>query len=310
MKKMVMLMSLVLLLGFVSVAMATSVWLEKEAWVFADPTVSGNKLQYVRFSWTYADPNDMWANNQVQFCPDPLREGCDPNVPFAAEIPKTEVYKGNIFQYDIPGEVIEAGQSALNLANDSDWFNALWLGLPDCQKLHLGPHLIYYRSMPDPSISKSGGWHILYVGPGAPFIPQAGDPRIYNCAEPAKSAAAPIAPQKRIISTPDVGAGDNKVSVKGDNNDVTPQKVQQKQKQKVSIKGNSNTVNQKQTQIGINAKTTGENSPITIHINGVPVAEDETCIKCHTDAVKKTTADKNGNVVTEQKIQQTKELKK
>lgn len=289
-----------MLLMVASVAFAKSVYLAGEAWVDAD--LVGNAVQ---FTWKFADHGDMWANNQVQFCPDPLREGCDPNVPFAAANAG-----GNVYQYSIPMEVIAGGQSALNLANDSNWFDALWLGLPDCQRLHLGPHLIYYRSIVDPSIPKSGGMHILYVGPGAPFIPQPGDPRIYNCGKPVKSVAVPSAPQKRIISALDVGAGDNKVSVKGDSNDVTPQKVQQKQKQKISIKGDNNTVKQKQTQIGINAKTTGNGSPITIHINGVPVVEDETCIKCHTDVVKKTTADKNGNVVTEQKIQQKKESKK
>jgi hypothetical protein len=118
----------------------------------------------------------MWANNQVQFCPDPLRPNCDPNVPFAAK----EVNE-NVYEYDVPKELISYGQSALNLANDDDWLDALWLGLPDCQRLHLGKDLVLYKSMADPNIPKSGGMHILYVGLGAPFVPAADDPNLYSC---------------------------------------------------------------------------------------------------------------------------------
>lgn len=288
MKKKVMIMMLAVMLLAVSAAFANPViYLAGDAWVEVNPVKDA-----VQFIWKFSDSGDMWPDNQVMYCPDPLRGGCDQNVPFAP------VVSGKNYQFNVPMMVIAGGQSGFSLAKDGNWSDNLWLGLPDCRKLHLGKNLIYYNSTFDPGIPNSGGMHILYIGPGAPFVPKADDPRRYNCeAEPVKSVTVSTAPQKRIISTPDVGAGDNKVSVKGDNNDITPQKVQQKQKQKISIKGDNNTVKQRQTQIGINAKTTGASSPITIHINGLPTVEDETCIKCHTNVVKKTTVDKNGKEV-------------
>lgn len=179
--KKVLIITMAMVIIAASAAFAKPVYLAGEAWVDADPASNA-----VQFTWKFADHGDMWANNQVQFCPDPLREGCDPNVPFAAANAG-----GNVYQYSIPMEVIAGGQSALNLANDSNWLDALWLGLPDCSKLHLGKNLIYYRSILDPGIPKSGGMHILYIGPGAPFVPQAGDPRIYQCKVSPTTAITP-----------------------------------------------------------------------------------------------------------------------
>lgn len=302
MKKKVMIMMLAVMLLAVSAAFANPViYLAGDAWVEVNPVKDA-----VQFIWKFSDSGDMWPDNQVMYCPDPLRGGCDQNIPFAP------VVSGKNYQFNVPMMVIAGGQSGFSLAKDGNWSDNLWLGLPDCSKLHLGRNLIYYNSTPDSNIPNSGGMHILYVGPGAPFVPKADDPRIYNCAaEPVKSVTMSTAPQKRSACAPNAGACDDNVSVKGNDNDVTSQKVKNQGKiGKTVIKGNNNTVKKNLTNIGIAAKTTGNNSPITVHINGVPLVADETCIKCHTNVVKKTTTDKNGNIVTEQKIEQKKEVKK
>lgn len=170
-------------------ALAKTVYLAGESWV--EVGTSGDVIQ---FYWKFTDSGDMKLNNQVQFCPDPLRENCDPNVPFAAN--KTD---GNTHRFDIPKEVIAGGQSAFNLANDDDWFDALWLGLPDCQQVHLGKDLVFYRSVADPNIPKSGGMHILYVGPGAPFVPNPADPNLYTCGAKPATAVAKKGPCKVTI---------------------------------------------------------------------------------------------------------------
>ena len=181
-----MLLSMLVLVMFSPAAFAKPVYLSGDAWVEANP---GNGV--VQFVWKFADSKDMWANNQVMFCADPLRENCDPNIPFAGK----EV-DGNQLKYDIPQEVIAGGQSAFNLANDADWLDALWLGLPDCQHVHPGKNVVFYRSVADPNIPKSGGMHILYVGPGAPFVPQANDPRLYTCG----TYAVPVG-QNKVATT-------------------------------------------------------------------------------------------------------------
>lgn len=189
MKKKSLFLLIVLSLLFTATSIAKPVHLTGEAWVDADPIISNRVLQSVKVTWRFAEIRDMWADNYIAYCADPLREGCDENAPFSVE--KKE---GNIFTYDIPGEVILRNQSAFNLAHDTDWFNASWLFLPDCKRLHLGRNLIYYKSNPDPTIAKSGGMHLLYVGPGAPFIPQQGDPNLYVCDAVAKVVSTPIAP--------------------------------------------------------------------------------------------------------------------
>jgi len=181
--KKALILCLILLLGFASVAMAAPVWLAGKGTVDAEPI--GNA---VRYTFTHADAKDTWHAEQVAFCPDPLREGCDGNIPF--HFIKKD---GNTMTWDIPMEVVKGGQSATNWANDEQWLNALWLGLPDCQNLTVGKNLIYYKSIVDPGIPKSGGMHLLYVGPGAPFVPQSGDPRIYTCGSTQRSS---------VVSTP------------------------------------------------------------------------------------------------------------
>jgi hypothetical protein len=303
--------TLMIVMGIAMTSFATPVWLVHKARVDAEPATNGS--DYVTFTWTYEDPQDMWQTNQVQFCPDPLRDGCDNNAPFTMV-----KISDKVLQINIPMEVIKAGQSAENLANDSNWLDALWLGLPDCGNLTLGKNLVYYKSVANPDIVKSGGMHILYVGPGAPFIPQAGDSRAYTCGANAPVISAVVeAPEKSApVATSGKGVtnagGDNKVSVKGNNNDVTPQKVQQSQKMKTVIKGNNNTVKKTQTQIGVNAKTTGANSPVYIHINGYPSGNDGTCATCHPNAtshtdVKVGTIDSKGNIITKQNTQQKRE---
>lgn len=157
-----------------TVANAATIRLAHRAGAKAAPmAVNGN--QVVRYNLHFTDPKDMWESDQVQFCPDEKREECDGNIPFP--ITKTSDRTGYI---DIPMEVIMGGQSASNLAGSSDWLNANWLFLPDCN-LDLEGNLIFYRSQPNPNIPKSGGMHLLYVGPGAPFIPKDDDPQIYRC---------------------------------------------------------------------------------------------------------------------------------
>ncbi|HBR71344.1 MAG TPA: hypothetical protein DEA27_00860, partial [Candidatus Moranbacteria bacterium] len=186
-------MAVVFLLAATAGAFAKPVYLAGEAWVDAEKV--GNAL---RVSWKYSDPKDMWQTDQVQFCPDPLRADCEPNIPFKGT--KT----GDKTQhFDIPLEVISGGQSAFNLASDSDWFNALWLGIPS-KNLHIGKNLMYYRSQPDPNIPKSGGMHLLYIGSGAPFVPGVNDKKAYKQTDGAdgiSTAAAPApAPSKKKVA--------------------------------------------------------------------------------------------------------------
>lgn len=159
----------VFLLATAAVAFAKPVYLAGEAWVDAEKV--GDVL---RVNWKYSDPKDMWQTDQIQFCADPLRADCEPNVPFRGTRTSDKTQ-----YFDIPMEVISGGQSAFNLASDGDWFNALWLGIPS-KNLHVGKNLMYYRSQPDPNIPKSGGMHLLYVGSGAPFVPGENDTKAYK----------------------------------------------------------------------------------------------------------------------------------
>ena len=184
MKKTTMLLVVCMLAIFsAGAAFAKTVYLAGEAWIEVDST-----REPIEFIWKFSDQKDMWANNHVAFCPDLLRENCDPNVPFSGEKLSADTYG-----FKIPKEVIAGGQSAFNLANDDDWLDALWLGLPDCQRLHLGKDLVFYKSIADPNIPKSGGMHILYVGPGAPFVPNPNDPRLYTCGSVSAPMATPVA---------------------------------------------------------------------------------------------------------------------
>lgn len=182
MKKKPLFLFVFLSLLFTTTSIAKPVHLTGEIWVDMDPIISsGGQLQSVRVTCKYANTIDMWADNYIAYCADPLREGCDNNIPFSAEKAVDNIYKGNVYIFEIPGEVITGGQSAFNFAHDTDWFDADWMWLPDCKRIHLGPHVIYYKSNPDPNIAKSGGMHLLYIGPGAPFIPTADDSRNYQC---------------------------------------------------------------------------------------------------------------------------------
>ncbi|MFA6160292.1 MAG: hypothetical protein WC678_04390 [Parcubacteria group bacterium] len=182
MKKKSLFLLIILSLFFATTSAAKPVHLTGEIWVDMDPIISsGGQLQSVRVTCKYANTIDMWADNYIAYCADPLREGCDNNIPFSAEKAGGNIYKGNVYIFEIPGEVITGGQSAFNFAHDTNWFDADWMWLPDCKRIHLGPHVIYYKSNPDPNIAKSGGMHLLYVGPGAPFIPTADDSRNYQC---------------------------------------------------------------------------------------------------------------------------------
>jgi hypothetical protein len=167
--------TLLFLLGVTSMSYSKPIWLEKRAKVSAKPETH-NGRQVVTFTWRYGCDKDMIYNYQVHFCPDPLRDGCDDNIPISIE----KCGDGTV-KVHVPMEIISGGQSAFNLANDNSWLNTLWLGLPDCNLELEGDNLIFYKSIADPDIPRSGGMHILYVGPGAPFIPQAGDSRLYTC---------------------------------------------------------------------------------------------------------------------------------
>lgn len=252
------------------------------------------------------DPADVAKVKKLeQYQPDKLKG--KPTIDNKTIGPSSDSGSAKTFQLNMDS-LRNSGQRAFNFKGG----HGTWLHISN-PLVEVSNGLILEMSQPNPeSEGGRGGAHFVFMSDGyTPLYPI--DSGGSACRPQEVLIQIPMditAPQKRIISTPDVGAGDNKVSVKGDNNDITPQKIQQKQKQKVSIKGNNNTVKQKQTQIGINAKTTGANSPVTIHINGLPTVEDETCIKCHTNVVKKTTTDKNGNVVIEQKIEQKKEVKK
>jgi hypothetical protein len=181
-----------LVLCFVAIALSTSAMayterLTSPARVDAD-LVDVNGKKYIRFTFTHTSAADTWHDTLVSFCPDPLREGCDNNIPFS--ITKMECTTTMI--WDIPLEVIAGGQSAVNWACDEDWFNTKWLFLPDCRNLTVGRNLIYYKSLPDPMIPKSGGMHLLYVGPGAPFVPASDDPRWFRCGGYCAPSAPPI----------------------------------------------------------------------------------------------------------------------
>lgn len=194
-----------LVLCFVAIALSTSAMayterLTSPARVDAD-LVDVNGKKYIRFTFTHTSAADTWHDTLVSFCPDPLREGCDNNIPFS--ITKMECTTTMI--WDIPLEVIAGGQSAMNWACDEDWFNTKWLLLADCRNLTVGRNLIYYKSFPDPMIPKSGGMHLLYVGSGAPFVPAPDDPRWFRCGEycaPSMPSAtvAPVAPVSPAVT--------------------------------------------------------------------------------------------------------------
>lgn len=248
-----------------------------------------------------------------QFCPDQFKasEGgiCDvlrnKYQDFRTDNPDMTWFQLNMKSVD------ERGQVAFN-----DHAGRPWLLLPN-PKVVIRKNLALEMSYPNNS--SEGGAHFVYTGHGyVPKYPVSGGGEA--CREPVVSLEVPTVaekpkkavPAKKILAVGPadqvMGGGDSKATVKGDKNDVTPQTVKNQGKiGKTVIRGNNNTVKKKITNIGIAAKTTGDNSSITIHINGLPTVEDETCIKCHTNVVKKTTADKNGNVVTEQKVEQRKE---
>lgn len=187
MKKAVAVLMATIIMGIAGMAMAKPVQLTGPAQADADQVTEGEK-QFVKFTWCFTNNIDAekW-DNHVAYCPDELRPGCDSNVPF-----KMKKVSETSREVLVPMEVIAGGQSAFNLANDKDWFNAEWLFLPDCRRFRPGRNLTYYMSKPDPEIKKSGGMHVLYVGPGAPFIPSADDERLYQCPETAQ-ASAPVA---------------------------------------------------------------------------------------------------------------------
>jgi hypothetical protein len=205
----VMLIALVIMLTASSAIANPVIYLAGDTWVEANPVKDA-----VQFMWRFSDKGDMWPDNQVMYCPDPLRGGCDHNVPFAPVVSEKR------YQFTVPMMVISGGQSGFSLAKDGNWSDNTWLGLPDCSKLHLERNLIYYNSTPDPNIPNSGGMHILYIGPGAPFVPKADDPRIYNCAaEPAKIvSAAPafsVLPIKNLCKVTLVGSTTRTEVLKG-----------------------------------------------------------------------------------------------
>lgn len=179
MKKMIMLAIAALMLASTS-AHAKPVWLAKGAAVNAEPVIVDNQ-EFVRYSVHYQCAEDMWQNDVTNFCADKLREGCDRNLPI-----KFTGTEGLTRTWDVPMEVVRAGQSGMNFTKDENWFDTLWLGLPD-RNLQVGSNLVCARSVMDPSIAKSGGTYLLYVGPGAPYVPSAnelgidGRPVIFTC---------------------------------------------------------------------------------------------------------------------------------
>ncbi len=199
MKKMSCLLLVMFFLALATVAVTKAVYLVGGTQV--DAEYMG---KYVRFTWKFSDTGDMWANNQVMYYPDPIRDqkpGFEDFVPDEGNVPFPAKKTGtDILYYDIPTELIQWGQSALNLADNVDWFNGLWLGLPDCGKLHVGKNLVLYRSVARGDIPHSGGMHLLYVGPGAPFVPKANDPMLYQCGGNVAQATAPPVVTSRYVS--------------------------------------------------------------------------------------------------------------
>lgn len=165
MKKMIMLAIAALMLASTS-AHAKPVWLAKGASVDAQPVIVDNN-EFVRYTVRYQCAEDMWQDDVVNFCADKLREGCDRNLPI--KFARTE---GLTRTWDVPMEVVRNGQSGINFAKDENWFNTLWLGLPD-GNLRVGSNLVCARSIADAGIPHSGGTYLLYVGPGAPYVPSA-----------------------------------------------------------------------------------------------------------------------------------------
>lgn len=193
-----MLMAILLVAFAASAAMATPVWLGNKAGVKAEPIMAsdGVHIQYIRYIFTHVDHKDTWHKEFVAYCADPLRAGCDANIPM-----RYNSKDGGTMIWDVPFEIIAGGQSAVNWAKEETWLNTFWLGLPDCQNLTVGKNLIYYNSNKDEGIPGSGGMHLLYIGPGAPFIPQPGDPNLFTCASyEAKSIST--APAVSVIQTP------------------------------------------------------------------------------------------------------------
>jgi len=147
-----------------TVAIAKPIYLANEGWVEASDPMVVNGKKVVRYTIRYAEAGDMWHPIQVMFCADARRDGCDSNAFFNAV--STE---GLVRTWDVPFEVIQWGQSGTNWGNED--VDPLMLGIPDCRNLHVGKNLRIARSLPDPDIKKSGGHYLLYVGPGAPYVP-------------------------------------------------------------------------------------------------------------------------------------------
>lgn len=207
-----------MLLGFATSAMAKPVYLAADAQVDATPVNVGGK-EYLRYSIRTCDSGDLWMSNVVNFCADKLREGCDENLP--SGYTSTD---GNTRTWDVPMEVIKRGQSGMNFAHDGDWFNTLWLGLPD-SKVKVGPNLVCARSIKDENIAHSGGVYLLYVGPGAKYVPAPGElgidgrPVIVPC--DGGYSAIPKAPPVTKGGSKGVGGDNIKVTVKESVNTAT-----------------------------------------------------------------------------------------
>lgn len=185
---------LVCMLAIFSAGMvfAKPIYLVGKASVDASDPMDVNGTKIVRYTFRYTDAKDMWHDEQVMFCADAKRDGCDFNVPIGSV--KTE---GLVRTWDIPLELIQWNQSGTNWAKSEDLLNTSWLGIPDCRNLTVGKNLIIARSLKDANIEGSGGHYLLYVGPGAPYIPTADEVLsdektkvIYTCG--AKPVATPV----------------------------------------------------------------------------------------------------------------------
>ncbi len=229
----------VLVLGFATLAIAKPVYLVNSAKISANPVTVGDK-QFVRYTITYTDAKDMWQSDSVNFCADALREGCNENLPLA--FVKSE---GLTRTWDTPMDVIQGGQSGVNFAKDEDWFNTLWLGLPD-RKLEVGSNLVCARSVVDPEIPHSGGVYLLYTGPGAPYVPSAtetgndGRPVIFPCGGGQASAVRNVAVTPATVKVVPVSAKAGMVQSVVNSPDSQNVQTKQVAKVKVYVKGNQN----------------------------------------------------------------------
>ncbi len=238
----------------------------------------------------------------IQFCPDKYKGGCSDNriIPPASSITGVKKFQINL-------ESAKVGQRAFNFKS-----GALWLHIPN-PLVEVGNGLILEMSQPNPeSEDGRGGAHFVISAGYEPLYPlSAGGESCIKTIDvgispkPSPSAVREIIPAGQVM-----GGGDSRAVVKGDGNDVIPQTIKQQARQKTTVKGNNNTVKKNINQIGVNAKTTGANSPVTVHINGIPSASDETCMKCHQNVIIKKDPAVKGNVPEQQKKEEKKEVKK